>query len=144
LMVYQLGVIHLPLEKTVMASNKSFQLGLLYLIHSLINADGIVNEDEESALLKIKKRQKIPSDVFKDFLTDIKTKSPKTIYQEGIDLINECDDEEKLNALAHMYKLTEVDGSVHVKEVRLLLYSFKVTAIEFNDVVEAASKMKDY
>jgi len=127
-----------------MGSNKSFQLGLLYLTHLLINADGIVNEEEEKALLKIKEKEKIPADVFEEFLADVKTKSPKTIYQKGIDLINECDDERKLNALAHMYKLTEIDGSVHVKEVRLLLYSIKMAAIEFNDVVMAANKMKDY
>ena len=127
-----------------MASAKSFQLGLLYLTHLLINADGIVNKDEERALLKIKEREKIPSDVFEEFLADVKTKTSKTIYQEGVALINECDDNKKLVALAHMYKLTEIDGSVHVKEVRLLLYSIKVTAIDFTDVVAAASKLKDY
>jgi uncharacterized tellurite resistance protein B-like protein len=127
-----------------MASTKSFQLGLLYLTHLLINADGIVNAEEERALLKIKEKEKIPSDVFEEFLANVKTKTPKTIYQDGIALINECDDKKKLNALAHMYKLTEVDGSVHVKEVRLLLYSIKMAAIEFNDVVVAATKMKDY
>ena len=127
-----------------MASAKSFQLGLLYLTHLLINADGIVNEEEEKALQKIKEKEEIPSDVFDEFLNDVKTQSTKKIYQDGIDLINECDDTGKLNALAHMYKLTEIDGSVHVKEVRLLLYSIKVTAIEFTDVVAAASKMKDY
>jgi len=127
-----------------MGSNKSYQLGLLYLTHLLINADGIVSEEEEKALQKIKEKEKIPSEIFQEFLEDVKTKTPKTIYKEGIELINECDDERKLNALAHMYKLTEIDGSVHVKEVRLLLYSIKMAAIEFNDVVMAANEMKDY
>ena len=31
--------------------------------------------------------------------------------------------------------MSEVDGRVHVKEVRLLLYSIKMAGIEFNDVV---------
>src|SRR5438105_14021864 len=115
-----------------MASNKSFHLGLLYLTHLLINADGIVSKEEERALQRIKEKEKIPSDVFEEFLADVKTKSAKTIYQEGIALINECSIKEKLNALAHMYKLTEIDGSVHVKEVRLLLYSMKMASIEFN------------
>lgn len=140
-----LGAIHLPLEKNrLMASTKNYQLGLLYLVHLLINADGIVNENEEKALQKIREKEKIPSDVFEEFLKDVKTKTPKTIYQDGIALINECDDERKLNALAHIYKLTEVDGSIHVKEVRLLLYSIKMANIEFNDVAMAAAKMKDY
>jgi uncharacterized tellurite resistance protein B-like protein len=127
-----------------MDSNKNYQLGLLYLVHLLINADGIVNKNEEKALVKIKEKEKISPAVFGEFLKDVRTKKPKEIYQEGIALINECDDKRKLNAFVHMYKLSEVDGSVHVKEVRLLLYSIKMAAIEFNDVVTAALKMKDY
>src|SRR6478609_25567 len=125
-----------------MASNESFHLGLLYLTHLLINADDIVDEEEERALQKIKEKEKIQPDVFKKFLGDIKTKTSKTIYNEGVALLNECDDNKKLIALAHLYKLTEIDGSVHVKEVRLLLYSIKMTAVEFNDVVIAANKIQ--
>ncbi len=127
-----------------MDSNKDYQLGLLYLIHLLINADGVVNSNEEKALVKIREKEKISPNVYEEFLHNIKTKKPKEIYQEGIALINECDNKRKLNAFVHMYKLSEVDGSVHVKEVRLLLYSIKMADIEFNDVVEAASKMKSY
>ncbi len=127
-----------------MASDKNYQLGLLYLVHLLIHADGVVNENEEKALLKIKEREKISSDVFEEFLTNVKTKNSKNIYQEGIALINEYDDKRKLNALVHLYKLTEIDGSVHAKEIRLLLYSIEMAAIEFNDVVRAAIEMKDY
>lgn len=127
-----------------MDSDKNYQLGLLYLIHLLINADGIVNKNEEKALVKIREKEKISPEVFEEFLQHVATKKPKEIYQEGIALINDCDDKKKLNAFVHMFKLSEVDGSVHVKEVRLLLYSIKMAAIEFNDVVAAASKMKDY
>src|SRR6478736_272549 len=125
-----------------MATDKSFHLGLLYLTHLLINADGIVDEEEARALQKIKEKEKIPPNVFKEFLEDVKTKTTKTIYNDGVALLNECDDSKKLNALAHMYKLTEIDGSVHVKEVRLLLYSIKMAAVEFNDVVMAANKIQ--
>lgn len=127
-----------------MDSNKNYQLGLLYLVHLLINADGIVNKSEEKALMKIKEKEKISPEIYEGFLKDVKTKKPKEIYQDGIALINECDDKAKLRAFVHMYKLSEVDGSVHVKEVRLLLYSIKMAEIEFNDVAAAASKMKDY
>jgi hypothetical protein len=34
--------------------------------------------------------------------------------------------------------MSEVESTVHVKEVRLLLYSIRMAAIEFNDVVEKA------
>jgi uncharacterized tellurite resistance protein B-like protein len=127
-----------------MDADKNYQLGLLYLVHLLINADGIVNENEEKALVKIQEKEKISLELFEGFLHDVKTKKPKMIYQEGIALINACDDKRKLNAFAHLYKLSEVDGSVHVKEVRLLLYSIKMADIEFNDVIAAAVGMKDY
>lgn len=127
-----------------MAANKNYQLGLLYLVHLLINADGVVNQNEEKALEKIKEKEKISPALFQAFLHTITTKKPKEIYQEGIGLINDCEDDEKLNAFVHLYKLSEVDGSVHVKEVRLLLYSIKMAAIEFNDVVAAAAKVTNY
>jgi len=41
-----------------------------------------------------------------------------------------------LKAFVTLYKISEIDGRVHVKEVRLLLYSIKMTGIEFDDVVE--------
>ena len=127
-----------------MDPNKNYHLGLLYLVHLLINADGVVNESEERALVKIKEKEKISPAVFEEFLLEVKTKKPKEIYQDGIALINACDDKRKMNAFVHMYKLSDVDGSVHVKEVRLLLYSIKMAEIEFNDVVAASAKMKDY
>jgi hypothetical protein len=34
-----------------------------------------------------------------------------------------------------LYKLSEVDGRVHVKEIKLLLYSIKLTGVEFEDLV---------
>jgi hypothetical protein len=37
--------------------------------------------------------------------------------------------------------MSDVDGSVHVKEVRLLLYSIRAAGIEFNDVIERAKTL---
>ncbi len=127
-----------------MDSDKNYHLGLLYLAHLLINADGVVNENEQRALIKIKENEKVPFDVFEEFLRDVATKKPKEIYRQGVELISECDNKMKLKAFVHLYKLSEVDGSVHVKEVRLLLYSIKRAEIEFNDVVAEAAKFKDY
>jgi len=127
-----------------MNSDKNYQLGLLYLVHLLINADGIVNENEKKALMKIKSKEGVPDSVFNEFLLDVVRLKPKEIYQKGITLINECGDEKKLRAFVHLYKISEVDGSVHIKEVRLLLYSVKMAEIEFDDVVEAAAKITSY
>jgi uncharacterized tellurite resistance protein B-like protein len=122
-----------------MDNNRNYQLGLLYLVHLLISADGVIDEKEYNALLSIKNKEHIPDPIFKEFKEATTIKKEKEIYQEGIALINECTDAEKLNAFVHLYKLSEVDGSVHVKEVRLLLYSIKMAGIEFNDVVEKAT-----
>jgi uncharacterized tellurite resistance protein B-like protein len=124
-----------------MTADKNYHLGLLYLVHLLINADGVVNEDEEKALLKIRERENISSAIFEEFLREVTVRKPKEIYQQGIEMINACDDQKKLKAFVHLYKISEIDGNVHVKEVRLLLYSIKMADIEFNDVVEAAARI---
>jgi uncharacterized tellurite resistance protein B-like protein len=127
---------------TKMAVNKNYQLGLLYLVHLLISADGVIDEKESKALEQIRIDEKIVEEIYQKFQTDIITKKEKDIYQEGIAMMNECSTEEKLSAFAQLYKLSEVDGSVHVKEVRLLLYSIKMAGIEFNDVIERAAQKK--
>lgn len=119
--------------------NKNYQFGLLYLVHLLMSADGVVDEHETEALTKIKTTEQIPDSVFAEFKKAIAQKKGRDIYQTGIDFMNQCTDEEKLRAFVILYKMSEVDGSVHVKEVRLLLYCIKVTGIEFDDVVAKAS-----
>jgi uncharacterized tellurite resistance protein B-like protein len=125
-----------------MAAKKDYQLGLLYLVHLLISADGVIDEKESRALQQIRVEEKISDEIFQVFEEHMRTKKEREIYQEGIAMLNECSDEEKLNAFVQLYKLSEVDGSVHVKEVRLLLYSIKMAGIEFNDVVERAAQKK--
>jgi uncharacterized tellurite resistance protein B-like protein len=123
-----------------MNSSKNYQMGLLYLTHLLISADGVIDEKEFASLLRIKNRENIPDSVFKEFEDSIMDKKEKEIYKTGIDLISECSDQEKMDAFANLYNMSEVDGAVHVREVRLLLYSIKAAGIEFNDVVKHAKK----
>jgi uncharacterized tellurite resistance protein B-like protein len=120
--------------------NKSYDLGLLYMIHLLISSDGEVTSDEEQALNTIKDKEGISDEVYSEFRKVVDTKKEREIYQAGIEALNQCTDKQKLDAFAHLYRLSEVDGNVHVKEVRLLLYSIRMTGIEFNDVVEHAKK----
>ena len=119
--------------------NKNYQFGLLYLIHLLMSADGVIDENETQALNKIRTREGIPENVFLEFKREISEKKGRDIYQAGIEHMNLCTDEEKLKAFVILYKMSEVDGRVHVKEVRLLLYCIKVSGIEFDDVVAQAS-----
>jgi uncharacterized tellurite resistance protein B-like protein len=119
--------------------NKNYQLGLLYLVHLLMSADGVVDENETKELHRIKTREGIPDSTFAEFEKAISEKKGRDIYQTGIEYMNLCTDEEKLKAFVILYKMSEIDGRVHVKEVRLLLYCIKVTGIEFDDVVSKAS-----
>ncbi|MEO7992292.1 MAG: hypothetical protein ABI663_22270 [Chryseolinea sp.] len=118
--------------------NKNYQLGLLYLVHLLVSADGVVDEKEMAALQKIREHVKVSDTTFHEFELTVKEKKERDIYQAGIDMINQCTDKEKSDAFVILYKLSEVDGRVHVKEVRLLLYSIKMAGIEFDGVVGLA------
>lgn len=119
--------------------NKNYQLGLLYLVHLLMSADGVIDENEIQALSAIKIKEEIPDSTFIEFKKAISDMKGRDIYQTGIEYINLCTDEEKLKAFVILYRMSEVDGRVHVKEVRLLLYCIKVTGIEFDDVVAKAT-----
>ncbi|HTE30135.1 MAG TPA: hypothetical protein VK666_07160 [Chryseolinea sp.] len=117
---------------------RHYQLGLLYLIHLLISADGITEQAELDALHKIRSGEKIPESTFMEYESFTSVKSEKEIYQHGIKHLGLCSDLEKLKAFATLYRLSEIDGRVHVKEIRLLLYSVKRAGIEFNQVVDFA------
>ena len=121
-----------------MSTSRNFQFGLLYLIHLLTHADGGMDEHEIKAIDEIRKKENIDDAIFSEFKSDIADKNERIVYEKGIELIKECSDDERLRAFVHLYKLSEVDGRVHVKEVRLLLYSIKMAGLEFNDVVKAS------
>ena len=125
-----------------MSQNKNYHLGVLYLMRLLINADGIVDMSENDALNQVKKHENIPQSTLIEFEKDVLNKKEKEVYQTGIDYINLCTDDEKLDAFVHLYKMSEADGRVHVKEVRLLLYSIRQAKMEFNDVVATAKQLK--
>lgn len=127
-----------------MNSTHNSQLGLLYIAHLLISVDGVIDQKEYEALSQIKAKDSIPDSVFKEFEERIIGKTEREIYKEGIELLNDSSEEEKLNAFVHLYKMSKVDGRVHVKEVRLLLYTIKTAGIEFNDVVKRAQSITDY
>lgn len=121
--------------------NTNYQRGLLNLVQLVISADGVIDRREEDAFEKIRKAEKITDEVFNSFKEEAKTKKERDIYQDGIRLINSCDDDEKVRAFVYLYKLSEADSQVHVKEIRLLLYSIKLSGVEFNDVVELSKKV---
>jgi uncharacterized tellurite resistance protein B-like protein len=121
-----------------MPTQHSYHLGLLCLTHLLISADGEVDDTEIDALQIIKDRENIPPCVFAEFEMLIATKKEREIFQLGIELINHCTTDQKIRVFVMLYKLSEVDGRVHIKEIRLLLYSIKLAGVEFDDVVSKA------
>ncbi len=122
-----------------MNTNINFQLGLLHFVHLLIHADGLIDKREQAAILAIKKEEQIPDEVINRFEKDIANRTEKEIYNDGINFLNQCTDEEKLTAVVHLYRLAQADDSIHAKEVRLLWYAMKVSHIDFDDVVLSAN-----
>lgn len=119
----------------------SYHLGLLYLVKLLIDADGFADENELNALRLIKNRENISDQTFQTFEESMHTLKERDVYDRGIDLISQCSQEEKLQAFATLYRLAEVDGCVHVKEIKLLLYSIRTAGLEFDAVVNYAKGM---
>lgn len=123
-----------------MSFSENYHNGLLYLAHLVISADGVIDESELKALEIIKEKEEIPDEVFSSYKSDVSKMKEREIYQKAIELISTCDVDERLRAFCWLYRISEVDGSVHVKEVRFLLYSVKRANVEFDDVVAAAKK----
>ncbi|MCA6432718.1 MAG: hypothetical protein IM574_03835, partial [Cytophagales bacterium] len=85
-----------------MDSKRDYHLGLLYLVHLLIGIDGIVDENEQRQLLKIRDAEGVAADVFEEFENQVKQMKNRDIYQLGIEFINKCSDEKKLDAFVHL------------------------------------------
>lgn len=117
---------------------ENYQLALLYFVHLLIGADGVADTTEIEALHRIKKKENIPDRIYTDFTNSISSNAEREVYQVAIDHLLKCNHSEKLNVLGTLYRLSEVDGRVHTKEIKLILYSIVDAGIEFNDVVDYA------
>jgi hypothetical protein len=124
--------------------NTNYQFGLLYLVHLLISADGVIDEHEKASLLRIKEHEGIPDTIFNEFANTIQSLKEREIFHKGIELINHCTHAEKIRTFVILYKLSEVDGHVHIKEIRFLLYSIKLSDIEFNELVFEAGQFKSF
>jgi uncharacterized tellurite resistance protein B-like protein len=117
---------------------RNYQLALLYLTKLLIDADGKTDEKELEALRRIHQKENISEERYREFVSALNGARERDIYNDGIALIQQCSREEKLQIFATLYRLSEVDGRVHVKEIKLLLFSIKSAEVEFDDVVEFA------
>jgi uncharacterized tellurite resistance protein B-like protein len=124
-----------------MSNHPDYQLALLYLMHLVVGADDEIDEQEMNALKVIRKKVNISEETFEQFTSDITTMRERDIYINGLELLNNCSEKEKIDAFALLYKLTEADGKVHIKEVRFLLYASKSCGINFDDVTTESKKI---
>ena len=113
---------------------KHYQLGLLHIVHSLINTDARIDDREMEIILKIKKEENIEDAVFLEFSRSISLVKSQDIYKRGLDLLSGCKEEEKICAFVYLFKLAEADDSISMKEIRLLMEALKVTNVDFKDV----------
>lgn len=114
--------------------NANYHLGLLHLVHMLINVDGHIDEREMNMLQSIKQEEKIEDKVFQTFSKGIASSKRQDIYTKGLVLLNQCSEEEKLCAFAHLFRLAESDSTIDMNEIRLLMSAIKQTSIDFQDI----------
>ncbi|MCK6618086.1 MAG: hypothetical protein L6Q51_10620 [Cyclobacteriaceae bacterium] len=116
----------------------NFQLGLLHFAHLLMSSDGRIDEQEKAMLERIRNEEEIPHTLYTYFLNVASRLSELQSYRTGVERLNQCNEEEKLSAFVHLYRLAQADDRMDMKEVRFLLYSLKQTKIDFEDVVLSA------
>ncbi|HEY8937518.1 MAG TPA: hypothetical protein VIM65_19970 [Cyclobacteriaceae bacterium] len=118
---------------------KDYHLALLHFVHMLINTDNRIDDREMELILKIKKEEQIDDASFLEFSRSIAQLNRQDIFNRGLNLLNNCTEEEKLCAFVYLFQLAEADTSISMKETRLLLHALKATNVDFNDVDISAS-----
>ena len=119
----------------------NYPISLVYLMHSVIQSDGLVHDDETSLMNKIHLLEHVPNDVSRGFESDMERLNAKEIYDKGIRALKSCSPEEQRRTLAWVYATIEADGKVDVKEARFLLYAMNSTAIRLEEITEIAKEL---
>lgn len=116
----------------------NYHLGILHLAHLLVSADGHISDEELAVLRQIQREEDMKEELVAAFVRKAEVTKEADLYSDGIAYLNECSEGEKLCAFVHLYRLAEADSSIHVREVRFLLYGVKSTNVDFDDVMAAA------
>ena len=115
------------------------QKAFLYLAHLLVYSDGEYDEAEKDAILRICEIEGISIEEYQQFHLESLDLSEREIFDNGVNLLEECNDDEKIAVFVWLYKMSEVDGTVHAKEIRFLLYSLRRARLDL-DIIEKAAK----
>ena len=117
------------------------QQSILHLTYLLVYSDGEFDESEKRAIKYICEIEGITNNEYQEFLIDAQELSEKELFNKGMEVLESCTDENKLNTFVWLYKLSEADGMVHAKEVRFLLYSLRRANLNLDDVKKAADEL---
>jgi hypothetical protein len=117
-----------------MSTKKHYETGLLYLTHLVSLEDGIEDESEMLALEKIKAIESISEDVYQEFMEDKDALPKNDLYQLALDSLRQCKPDEIARAFAWIYAMIEVDGTIHVKEARFMMYIIKAFDLNLDKV----------
>jgi len=123
-----------------MLTKNHYHNGLLLLAYLITAADGILDDLEKQALEKIAQHEGIDLQHLENFIKYAKALPEKSVYNQGLDELAECSADQKLRAFCWLYRLSEVDGEVHVKEVRFLMYSLRQAGLELDEVIREKDK----
>ena len=120
----------------------NYHQGLLHFAHLLMTVDGVIDAREKKGLEAICREENIPDVQFALFQEAIAKKPEMQVYQDGVDFMDKCTEQERLCAMVHLFQLAESDDTIHRKEMRLLLYSLKKTNVDFEDIEMTARLVK--
>ena len=120
----------------------NYHKGLLFVTYLLINSDKEISDNELYYLHKMRVEEGISDAVFTEHFKSLLGKDEREIYQIGIDAINLCSDDQKLNAFIKLYQMALSDKVLRVKEVRFILYAIKLAHVDINTIVDRVHKKK--
>jgi uncharacterized tellurite resistance protein B-like protein len=123
-----------------MLTENHYHNGLLLLAYLIMAADGILDEKEQKALKILAEHEEISLGHLENFIKYARALPERSVYNQGLDELDQCTFDQKLRAFSWLYRIAEVDGELHVKEVRFLLYSLRQAGLELDEVIRAKEK----
>jgi hypothetical protein len=117
-----------------MSTQKNYETGLLYLTHLVSLEDGIEDESEMLALEKIKVIEGISDETYNEFMEDKDALAKNDLYQTALDALRECKPDQVMRVFAWIFAMIEVDGHIHVREARFMMYIIKAFDLSLEKV----------
>lgn len=124
-----------------MKNNPDFNTGLLFITYLLMHSDQEISENELNYLDTVRLEAGIDDEEFRSFYNSAIGKSEREIYQIGMDAINQCTDDEKIQIFVTLYGMALADQVLKVKEVRFILYATRMAAVSMERVIEMAKEV---